>query len=107
MVSFQNSSSQIPTEIFRITNKTQLLSVHDGDYKEGSLSQAESKTISMQHYKNLMQLIPKVKRMEDTIRRMEEDIASKDSQIEQLRNVNQCKEKMCISTSHLSNVGTL
>lgn len=105
ILSFENSSSQISTEdIIYVTNGTQRLSIDDD---ESSLRQTESKTISMQQYKIFMQLTLQVKKMENTIRQMDEDIASKDSQIEQLRRANQCNERMCIATSHLSIVGPL
>lgn len=98
----KNSRAQILNEdVDSIAHETQFLSLDDDEL--------ESETISMQQYKESMQLVPQIQKMKDTIRRMKEDIESKDAQIEQLRLrcANQCKEKMCISTSHLSTVSTL
>lgn len=84
------------------------LQLYDDDSDdERSQPQAETKTIPLQQYKDLMQLIPQVERMKNSMQRMESVIKSKDSQLEELRQALKRKEEMTINTSKLSTVSTL
>lgn len=63
------------------------------------------KTITIEEYKKLMQLMLQVKKNEDTIKQMEAKIELKDAQIKKLRI--SLDEKQSIRVDHLSNVSEL
>lgn len=60
------------------------------------------KTITIEEYKNLMQLMLQVKKNEETIKKMEEIIKLKDAQLKNLRST--LEEGQSIQVCHLSNV---
>lgn len=66
----------------------------------------QMKTITLEQYKVLMQLIPKVRKYEDDIRRLDNLIESKDAQMEELRNCYQ-RGKKWIDISQLTTVNML
>lgn len=66
--------------------------------------ETEWKTISLQEYKILMNLIPKVQKLQNTINEMAEKIKSRDSQLEILRQAHRKEQNKCINVSNLSNV---
>lgn len=63
------------------------------------------KTITIEEYKKLMQLMLQVKKNDDTIKQMEAKIELKDAQIKKLRI--SLDEKQSIKVDHLSNVSQL
>lgn len=69
---------------------------------EKDVSQPLLKTISIEEYKNLMQLMIQVKKYEETIEQMGQEIKLKDAQLKCLRNT--FEEGQCIKVCHLSNV---
>lgn len=83
-------------------------SSHSSELDQDSLEQQNEippeqfKTITIEEYKKLMQLMLQVKKHEDTIKQMEEKIRLKDVQIKKLRI--SLDEKQCIRVGHLSNV---
>lgn len=100
--STSNTDDQSP-----LIDEMHFLQLDDDSEDESCLPQAESKTISLQHYRELMQLIPQVERMKNIIKQKEDVIGSKDSQLKELQRALKFEWKTCIRTSHLSIVSTL
>lgn len=65
-------------------------------------SEPQAKTLSIQEYKELMQLIPQVEKLKNTVKRMESVIKSKDSKLKTLQSIH--KDGKCVDLSKLSNV---
>lgn len=62
------------------------------------------KTISLQEYKILMNLIPEVEKLRNSIKMMNSVIQSKDSQLKQQKKSSQRDQVDLINVSHLSEV---
>lgn len=84
------------------------LSIEGGDFmfeeNQNIDNEVDTKTISMQEYEDLVQLIPKFERLKCTIRMMEDDIKSKRAEIEELREFSKREQKRENSYSHLTAV---
>lgn len=68
-------------------------------------SETQGRTMSVQQYNQLMQLIPLTEKLKNTIKRMEEAIKSKDSKLKELQK-NQ-KDTTWLDLSKLSTVSSL
>lgn len=77
------------------------------DNDEDEEDDMQMKTISLQEYKTLMNLIPQVQKLENSIRKMSSVIQSKDSQLKNQREVQQMEQANYINVSNLSAVSTL
>lgn len=73
--------------------------------QEEVASEPQLKTITIEEYKKLMELMLKVNKYEETIKKMEDKIKLKDVQIKTLRDT--LETKQCIRVGHLSDVSKL
>lgn len=75
------------------------------DQEECNL-ELQLKTISMQEYKHLKQMIPQVQRLQNTIKIMADKIKSKDKQLNTIEIAHRRALKKYSDTSHLSAVSS-
>lgn len=73
-------------------------------FLEEDPSAPQLKTITLEEYGKLMQLIPEVEKLKNVIRRMENVIKSKDQKMNHLQKTHQSEQKMNLNLSSLSNV---
>lgn len=83
----------------------EFLTLYDGD--ESSQIQNEMKTIPLQEYKDLVQLIPTVEKLKSVIKKLESVIKSKDSKLQELMRAHVIDRKKYINISNLSIVSIL
>lgn len=101
-------SSQISSETDNQPNgfeEFEFLTLVDGD--ESSQIQNELKTIPLQEYKDLVQLIPKLEKLKCVNKKLESVIKSKDMKLQELMKAHVIDRKKYMNISHLSIVSIL
>lgn len=101
------SESQTATSAI-LENGLHDLSIEDGDFSlnenENISIEANTKTISMREYSNLIQLIPQVEELKKIVQEMEESIKKKNMKIQELIESQRCEQRREEKLSRLSEV---
>lgn len=100
--SFSNSEEiSVNSEI---ASSEELVPINSGPSNSPDESDLQLKTITMGEYRKLLQLMVDAEKYKGVVRKMEDDIKSKDSKIKNLQATIESKERFQLSLSQLTDV---